>query len=238
MRWVNALGLAVGLAAGARLLGAQTATAPYARPAPLEQYLMPRNAEIALARSAAPAAISRQATILVLGHHGYTVALHGTNGFVCLVERSWVGTFDWPEVWNPKVRGADCLNPAAARSILPIEELRARLVMAGEAPAATIRKVEAAIRAKQLPALEPGAMSYMMGKRSYLTDEGNHNGPHLMFWVATNDAALWGANEAGSPLNAANYWFVAETPEEAHRFPPLTVFTVSVAHWSDGTPAR
>src|SRR5579872_688228 len=45
---------------------------PYASMAPLVQYLMAdRNAEIALARSAAPAAISSEAEVLVLGRNGY-----------------------------------------------------------------------------------------------------------------------------------------------------------------------
>jgi hypothetical protein len=236
MRCVDAVGLVLCLGSG-MLLGAQGVGAKYAQPARLAQYLMPRNAEIALARSAAPASISDHATILVLGRRGYETAVRGTNGFACLVERGWVGTFDWPEVWNPKIRGADCLNPPAARSVLPLEELRARLVMAGDAPAEIVRKVAAAIQAKQLPALAPGAMSYMMGKGSYLTDQGNHNGPHVMFWVGTENEALWGANLPGSPVHGVNYWFVKETPEQARRFPPMTVFVVSVGHWSDGTPA-
>src|SRR5215469_18410602 len=83
-------------------------------------YLMEKNAEIQLARSAAPDSISRDATILVLGRQGYETAVAGKNGFVCMVGRSWMAAFDWPEFWNPKVRAADCMNSQAARSILPI----------------------------------------------------------------------------------------------------------------------
>jgi hypothetical protein len=100
----------VGALSFQRLL-AQGATASYPHLAPVEQYLMDRNAEIALARSAAPSAISGNATVLVLGRKGYETAVQGENGFVCLVERAWVGAFDWPERWNPKIRGAACLNP-------------------------------------------------------------------------------------------------------------------------------
>src|SRR5262249_43087954 len=58
--------------------------------APLDQYLMAdRNAEIRLARSAAPPSISKDATVMVLGRHGYETAVEGTNGFVCTVDRSW-----------------------------------------------------------------------------------------------------------------------------------------------------
>jgi len=107
----------------------------YSTMAPVEQYLMERNAEILLARSAAPDSISSDATILVLGRQGYETAVRGKNGFVCMVERSWMAAFDAPEFWNPKVRGAECLNRQAARSILPIAELRTRMVMAGHSKA-------------------------------------------------------------------------------------------------------
>jgi hypothetical protein len=60
----------------------------YSKMAPVEQYLMERNAEILLARSAAPDSISSDATILVLGRQGYETAIRGKNGFVCMVERS------------------------------------------------------------------------------------------------------------------------------------------------------
>ncbi|HEY6769214.1 MAG TPA: hypothetical protein VI386_31100 [Candidatus Sulfotelmatobacter sp.] len=75
---------------------AQDSKATYASMAPLDQYLMAdRNAEIALARSAAPEAISRDADILVLGRHGYETAVKGKNGFVCAVERGVDGPVQW-----------------------------------------------------------------------------------------------------------------------------------------------
>ena len=85
---------------------AQNKKDSYPSMAPLDQYLMAdRNAEIAMARSAAPEAISRDADILVLGQHGYETAVKGKNGFVCAVERAWMGSFDGDNFWNPKVRG-------------------------------------------------------------------------------------------------------------------------------------
>ncbi|HEY4739632.1 MAG TPA: hypothetical protein VIH76_03455, partial [Candidatus Acidoferrales bacterium] len=80
---------------------------------------------------------------------------------------------------------------------------------------------------KELPALEPGTVSYMMSKDSYLTDEDGHNLPHMMFYE-TADAAAWGAN----------YWYIsAEAYPLLKSFPPLSVFLVGVGKWSDGTPA-
>ncbi len=62
---------------------AQDTKALYPNMAPLEQYLISdRNAEIALARSAAPPSISHDATVMVLGRHGYETAVEGKNGFV------------------------------------------------------------------------------------------------------------------------------------------------------------
>jgi hypothetical protein len=67
----------------AYLAQAQDATTTYPSMAPIEQYLMDRTAEIALARSAAPESISRDAEVLVLGRHGFETAVKGKNGFVC-----------------------------------------------------------------------------------------------------------------------------------------------------------
>jgi hypothetical protein len=84
----------------------QQAKTNYPHMAPVEEYLMTdRNAEIALARSAAPESISRDATVLVLGRRGYETAVEGQNGFVCVVERGWMSPADAPEFWNPKIRG-------------------------------------------------------------------------------------------------------------------------------------
>src|SRR5262249_13199915 len=155
---------------------------PYPSMAPLEQYLMPDpKAEIALARSAAPETISRDATILTLGHHGYETAFKGKNGFVCLVERAWNAPLDAPEFWNPRNRSAICLNPPAVRSILPVTLKRTEAVLAGKSKSQIEEWTKAAFANKELPTTpEPGAMSYMMSKDSYLTDDGHHNLAHLM----------------------------------------------------------
>jgi len=211
---------------------------PYPKMAPVDQYLMGKDAEIELARSAAPDSISRDATILVLGRQGYETAVNGKNGFVCMVERGWMGTFDWPEFWSPKVRGADCLNPQAARSILPIANLRTRMVMAGRSKEEIVSAIRAAFDKKQLPKLEPGAMAYMMSKSAYLTDQGDHNGPHLMFFTPLKDAKDWGSEAAGSPVVSSPYWFrVPKEQSEMKGLPPILVFAVIVAKWSDGAPA-
>ena len=211
---------------------------PYPKMAPVDQYLMEKSAEIQLARSAAPDSISRDATILVLGQQGYETAIEGKNGFVCWVARSWTAAFDWPEFWNPKVRAADCMNPQSARSIEPIALLRSRLVMAGRSKAEMLSALKTAYEKKELPDVESGAMDYMMSKSSYLTDEGVHNLPHLMWYTALADGKDWGAFAPGSPVMAAPYWFFSsKEPSQMQGLPLILVFLVGVGDWSDGTPA-
>lgn len=218
---------------------AQDAPSPYPKMAPVDQYLMEKNAEIQLARSAAPDSVSRDATILVLGRQGYETAVEGKNGFVCMVERGWMGMFDWPEFWSPKVRAANCLNPQAARSILPIVYLRTRMVMAGRSKAEIVSAVKAAFEKKQLPSLESGAMAYMMSKSAYLTDEGDHNVPHLMFYTPVENPQDWGSEAADSPVVSNPYWFISRKEQsQMQGLPPILVFIVMVADWSDGTPAE
>ena len=228
--------LAVSLLAPACLAAA--APAPYATMAPISAYLMDRSQEIALARSAAPASISKDATILVLTHTGYQTAIPGSNGFVCWVGRGFVGASDAPERWNPKIRAADCENPPAARSVIPLIELRTAMVLAGRTDAETLARIKSALATHAIPPLESGAMSYMMSKSSYLTDQGEHDMPHLMFFVADKNPADWGANAADTPIIGGNYWFFTPGHEaEAAGLPPLSVFLTGVATWSDGTPA-
>ena len=233
--WIMAPVLAISI--GFLVPNATAQSDPYPKMAPVDQYLIEKNAEIQLARSAAPDSISRDATILVLGRQGYETAVEGKNGFVCMVGRGWVGMFDWPEFWSPKVRAADCLNPQAARSIVPIMSLRARMVMAGRSKAEIVSALKTAYEKKQLPSLESGAMDYMMSKSSYLTDQGEHNGPHLMFYTPLKDAKDWGSGAAGSPVMSAPYWFFSsKEPSQMKGLPPILVFLVGVADWSDGTP--
>jgi hypothetical protein len=186
-----------------------------------------RNAEIALARSAAPKSISADATILVLDRHGYETAVKGKNGFVCMVERAWMSPFDHPEFWNPKNRSPICYNPAAARSILLYTFKRTELVLAGSSNPQMLDSIKAAVARKELPTPEPGAMSYMLSKESYLNDQVGHWYPHLMFHIPKTDGESWGANLSGSPVMLDD----RQVPE------PETIFLVPVGKWSDGTPA-
>ena len=204
---------------------AQADANPFANMAPVDQYLMAdREAEVALARTAAPASISGEAEVMVLDRTGFTTAVPGKNGFVCVVERGWGAGTDFKEFWNPKVRSPICFNPAAARSILPIFLMKTRLVMAGKSKAEIVAATDAAFAKKELPALEPGAMCYMMSKQQHLNDGAGNWHPHLMFYVSGDSAKSWGAGLEGSPMMADN------DPEER-----VTIMMVWVGKWSDGT---
>jgi len=201
----------------------QDAATPYPKMASIEKYLMERTAEIALARSAAPESISADAEVLVLGRHGFETAVKGKNGFVCIVERSWTSTAD-PDFWNPKVRTPICWNAAAARSVLLRNIKRTELILAGRTQAQTDEAIVAAVDKKQLPAVEAGAMCYMMSKEGYGGDSVPHWPPHLMFYFSLTDPAIWGANLPGSPIVA-----LSDTREH------VTTFVIAVGQWSDGT---
>jgi hypothetical protein len=129
------------------------------------------------------------------------------------------------------------MNPPAARSVLPFVFKRTELLLAGHSKVEVIAAIKAALEKKELPALEPGAVDYMMAKSSYLTDNGGHNAPYLMFYAPIKDVAAWGANLPNSPVMAVNYWYLSEQSyPQLQSFPPIAVFLVGVDKWSDGAP--
>ena len=205
---------------------AQVEKAPYPAMAPLDQYLISdENAEIALARSAAPASVSDAAEVMVLRRDGYATAVKGSNGFLCIVERAWANPSDASDFWNPKMRAPTCYNPAAASTFLPIFLMKTKLVLAGKSRPEIAAAIASALEKKELPALEPGTLVYMMSKQQYLNDGAKSWHPHVMFLVAGDAEKSWGANLRGSPIIAAN------NPEQR-----VTIFIVLANEWSDGTP--
>jgi len=206
---------------------AQDVAMSYPKIAPIEQYLMTdRDAEIALARSAAPESISRDAEVVVLGRHGFGTAVKGKNGFVCIVGRSWTSAAD-ADFWDAKVRVPMCVNAPAARSYLLRVTKETEWGLAGRTQAQITEAITAAFAKKELPPMEPGAMCYMMSKEGYGGDSSPHWPSHLMFFYSDTDPAIWGANLPGSPVVAVN------DPVEH-----LTQFVVVVQRWSDGTEYR
>jgi hypothetical protein len=203
---------------------AQAQKSPYPTMAPLDQYLIAdENAEIALARSAAPASISDAAEVMVLRRDGYATAVKGSNGFVCIVERSWANTTDNAEFWNPKMRAPHCFNEPAAATVLPYYLKKTKLVLAGKSPAEIAPAMASAMQT--LPALAPDTFVYMMSRQQYLNDEGMAWHPHVMFYVSGDATKTRGANMPASPVMAGY-----DTEQK------VTTFFTLVPAWSDGTP--
>jgi hypothetical protein len=216
----------VALLCACPLAQAQTAQTKYPKMAPVEQYLMERNAEVALARSAAPPSIAQDAEVLVMGRRGYESVVKGKNGFVCIVQRSWTAGATDPDFWNPKLRAPICFNPPAVRTNLPIVERKTVLILQGKSKEQMFEALKAAFDKKELPLPEANSMCYMLSKQGYLGDAAGHWHPHVMFFVPLVEPDLWGAGAADSPIIGVK--------DEEDR---LTIFMIPVTRWSDGTPA-
>lgn len=204
---------------------AQGDTTKYAHMAPVEQYLMDRDAEIALARTAAPPSISDSAGVMILGRRGYEPAVKSRNGFMCYVGRGWAAAAD-PDFWNPKVRVPMCLNAPAVGSYFRMIEAITELALKGRSLPQVNAAIVRAVKHQRLPRMAQGSLGYMMGKEGYGGDVAPHWPSHVMFFRSDVEPASWGANLAGSPI-------IAVTDPSYH----LTQFVLTVAKWSDGTDA-
>jgi hypothetical protein len=222
---VGGLALALTIAVQAQGASAQATTGPYPNMAPRDQYMMDKAAEIAMAKSAAVPAISNDASVLVLGAHGFETATKGTGQFTCLVERSWDKSSDDSEFWNQKMRGPVCMNEAAVRTVLPMIMERAEWAMSGASREEIAARSKTSAKANVTP--EIGAMSYMMSKQQYLSDTNGHPWhPHVMFFSPAVDGSAWGADVKDSPVLSGPFTS------------KITTFFIPVRKWSDGTLAE
>jgi hypothetical protein len=166
--------------------------------APFSEYAMARDAEIALAKSAAPEKISSHATIKVLTQQGYEIAVKGDNGFLCMVMRSWSAAPDPRDTYYSKLRAPICFDSIAARTVAPVEELRTRLGLKGEQPDAIAQEVAVLYGRGQLPRMENAAFAYMW---SASQDTGSGLGawhPHMMVYAPYYENSTLGSNEPGA----------------------------------------
>jgi hypothetical protein len=172
---------------------------------PLSEYLMPRDAEIALARTAAPASISDRATIKVLTKSGYEVAREGDNGAVCMVMRGFSAPSYSPAqfrdlVYDPTVHAPICFTPPAARSAMPYYELRTKLAMAGKGPDQIAESLQAADIKGELPRRDTVTFAYMWSAHQHLGPGVGAWRPHMMVFAPYYDNSMVGGNEFGSAL--------------------------------------
>ena len=200
MKSLQCISVLVSASLGASALGAQSGNYP-----PLSQYLMPRDAEIALARSAAPAGISDRATIKVLTASGYEVASEGDNGAVCLVMRGFSAPTYTPAqfrdlVYDPNVRAPICFTAPAAKTAMPYYELRTRLALEGKGPDQIAQGVQLAYDKGQLPHRGAVTFAYMWSAHQHLGPGIDAWHPHMMVFAPKYDNAMVGGFAFGSPL--------------------------------------
>ena len=222
--------LIVALVSCAPAVGQAPASQAYPTMAPIAKYLMPRDAEIKMARSAAPASLSAGAEVLFMTKTGYVVAEKGHNGWVCLVGRMWSAGLDDPEFWNPKGRGAACLNPLAVQSVLPFYVARAKWALAGDTRDEIAKKSQAAYASHQFSDPAPGSFALMLSKQSYLNDGvAGPWRPHIMPFVAKSQLATWAVGFKGSPI-------ISPATATFRSYEPVTIVILAPS-WSDGSPA-
>ncbi len=185
------ISLLVGLDAG---LMAQDRKYP-----PLNEYMMAPEAEIALAKSAAPEKISGRATVKILTASGYKVAAQGDNGFVCMVLRSWSAAPDPEASYYSRLRAPICFDPVASRTVVPAEEMRTKLGMEGKNPDAIAREVAAAYGLGKLPRMEGVAFAYMWSADQDVGPGFGAWHPHMMVYAPYYENSMLGGNEVGGP---------------------------------------
>jgi len=209
-----------------------TASALRAQKAPdITPYLIAdRTAEVALARTAAPSAISGNATVLVLTPKGYTEAARGTNGFTCLVMRSFAAAPGDPQFWNTHISAPHCFNPPASRTVLPAMLAQIDWALAGATPAELNARIKKAYSEKRFTMPGDGAMAYMLSPQQHLSDDADpHWMPHLMFYF---DRAL-----KGTTFGAGGFTSPIIDASGADPNSPMQVIYIPIRTWSDGTSA-
>ena len=156
--------------------------------------MLPREREIALARSAAPADVSRHASVMVLTQRGFELAERGSNGVTCVVNRS-----------QPKSLEPHCFDAEGSATVLPIELRRTELLREGKSAAEIEREIGEGLLTGKYRLPRRPAMSYMMSSAQDLyDDEGRHVGrwqPHLMIFYPNLTGGDLGLGE-GSPALA------------------------------------
>ena len=231
MKNVACLALVALLPSCAAAYAQATKANPYPTMAPIAKYLMPSAAaEIALAHAAGPSSVSAHAEVLVLTRQGYVVGVNGTNGWVCVVGRSWTAGFDDPEFWNWHGLGPACLNPPAVRSVLPFYLALTKWAIAGDTREEIAAKAKAGYADHRFTDPAPASFAFMLSKNGYLLGADGPWRPHVMPFIAYDQLDTWAASFKGSPI-------LAPPPSAGFRpYQPVTL-AIPVSHWSDGSRA-
>jgi hypothetical protein len=207
-----------------------SAASPPVQVPDLTPYLMADlDAEMQLARSAAPADVSATATVLVLTRTGFVEAAKGANGFTCVVLRSFSGRLSDPDFWNPHVRAPHCFNPPASRTVLVAMLKQVEWVLSGLVAREIEVRTDRAYASHQFSPPAPGAMAFMLSPEQHLSESDPHFVPHLMFYFdRSQPATAWGAGDISAPIIDGS----AGDPSA-----PVLTLLIPVRRWSDGTTA-
>lgn len=141
---------------------------------------MPREQQITLAESAAPAEVSSKATVYVLGPKGYEKAREGTNGFSCVVGRHFVKPTE--TTIEPQ-----CFDAEGSRTLLPVYLRGEELRTSGKSEAEIKLDVARGYKEGRYKYPSKPGFLYMMSSHNRLSAVPEHGTgifpPHLMFYA-------------------------------------------------------
>jgi hypothetical protein len=139
----------------------------------------PRQQQIELALIAAPTGVSSKATVYILGPKGYEKIRDGTNGFSCLIERSFVGT-------TQASSAPACFDAEGSRTIMLTYLRREELRAEGKSEAEIKDDIAKGFKEGRFKVPGPGFL-YMMSNENYVYDSDSKESgfvpPHLMFYA-------------------------------------------------------
>jgi hypothetical protein len=144
----------------------------------------PRERQIGLALSAAPTEVSSKATVYVLGLKGYEKAREGTNGFSCLIERSFKGT-------TQTSSAPACFDAVGSGSIMVAYLRREELRAEGKSEAEIKDDIAKGYEDGRFKVPGPGFL-YMMSNENFVynnvSGKSGFVAPHLMFYAPNKTA--------------------------------------------------
>ena len=144
----------------------------------------PRERQIGLALSAAPTEVSSKATVYVLGLKGYEKAREGTNGFSCLIERSFKGT-------TQTSSAPACFDAVGSGSIMVAYLRREELRAEGKSEEEVKEDIAQGYKDGRFKVPGPGFL-YMMSNENFVynnvSGKSGFVAPHLMFYAPNKTA--------------------------------------------------
>ena len=178
-----------------------------------------RDEEIRLARSAAPAAITKDAKVWVLDNGHYVVADPGRSGMACTVVRSTAGT-----------QAPECGDAEADATVLAVERFRTEQRLAGQSKEQIEGELADLIKAGRFRAPTRPALVYMLSSAQVLNNPaGKVIGkwmPHVMvFYPGLRDSELGLVDSPDMDI-----------PSLVEPGTPMSALVVVARNWVDPAP--